>query len=281
MRILALALVLIATGAGIAIAEPPRAEILVGTWRGRAAWKGCTVAGNAKITVGVTWKDGAYQIDLAGARDDLGTVALVPRDDGTAAGTRDDLEVTMKPGASAKITLATDAGCTATLTVARDGSGLAGCDRWMALATVESTCDAAGDARAAHLDDARGKLAGWKKLRGGKRKAADDACAKDAGELAAALGDNGCLPTVSAGGGLTGVPACDAYVGGVQRYAQCKNVPVEAKQALQQAITQMVEGWKMMREPGMPAEARKAAGDACKQALEALKQAATSVGCAI
>ena len=105
-------LLVIATAHGAA-ADEPRPEDTVGTWRGRAVWKGCSVAGNAQVVVAVTWQDGVFHADLAGARDDLGDVSLVPRADGTAAGTRDDLKVEMKPGAtgqSGKMTLASDAG---------------------------------------------------------------------------------------------------------------------------------------------------------------------------
>jgi hypothetical protein len=258
--------------AGAARAGEPRPEDGVGTWRGRATWKGCTVAGAASASIDVTWKDGMFHAALAGARDDLGDVALVPRADGSAIGNHDDLTVTFKPGAPAKLTLTTAAGCNATMTLARDGAGIASCDRLLALATIESTCDA-GDA--SHVTDARGKLAGWKKLRGKARTAAGDQCTKDGDALADALDANGCYPKNGAISG-TGIAECDAYVAALQRFSQCNVLPVEAKQALQQAMSQMSTTWK-----SLSSEAKQAAADACKQGTEAIRTAATAQGCPI
>jgi hypothetical protein len=260
-------------------ADEPRPEDTVGRWRGKATWKGCTVTGGPASTVEVTWKDGFFHASLGGVRDDLGDVTLSPQADGTTTGAEHDLEVVFKPGASGRMTLASAGGCTAVVTLARDGSGVAGCDRLLALADVESTCDAAGDARGEHLADARGKLGGWKKLRGKARKAASDACSKDADALTSSLVQQGCLP--GAGGVGTGVPECDAYVAILQRYAQCGALPVEAKQSLQQAVIQMADAWKGLRDPGVAPEARKAAADACKQASDALRQAAVAQGCSL
>lgn len=265
---------------GAALADEPKVEDTVGVWRGRSAWKGCTVTGAAQASVEVTWKDGLYHVALAGARDDLGEVTLAPQADGTTTGAKDDLKVVFKPGASARMTLTSDAGCTATLTLARDGSGIASCDRVLALASVESTCDAApNDTRGAHLADARGKLAGWKKLRGKPKAAAALACEKDSDALVSSLTQTGCLPAAGTGG--TGVAECDAYVAVLQRYAQCNALPVDAKQALLQAVGQMTDAWKSLRDPSVAPEARKAAADACRQAADALRESAKAQGCPI
>ncbi|HTJ47730.1 MAG TPA: hypothetical protein VL463_36790 [Kofleriaceae bacterium] len=261
---------------GTAHAEP-KAEDTVGTWRGRATWKGCSVSGNAQASVDVTWKDGLYHATLTALRDDLGTVDLAPQGDGTAAGTHDDLKVTFKPGASAKLTLATDAGCIANVSLARDGSGIAACDRVLALASIESQCEAIGDARTADLEKARASVAGWKKLKGKAKKTAGDACTKDADAISAALTQASCLP----GAGTSGVPECDAYVETLRRYAQCNALPVDTKQALMQAVSQMSDAWKPLHDPNTPPEAKKAAADACKQAIDALRVSAQGQGCQI
>ena len=275
MRTVRIALVafVLAASAPIARADDPKPEDVVGTWRGKATWKDCAVAGGAQGSVEVTWKDGAFHVDLAGARDDLGDVALSPRGDGTLAGARDDLKVTWKVGASAAVTLATDA-CTATLVLARDGSKLAACDRYVALASIEATCDAAGDQRAAHLTAARGKIAGWKKLAGKARKDAEQVCTKDADALAETLTKASCLPPAGRIG--SGVPECDAYIAVMQRFAQCSQLPVQSKQALLQAVSQMGDAWK-----NLPPESRQAAADACKQGADALRQSAAQLGCQI
>ena len=148
------------------------------------------------------------------------------------------------------------------------------------LRDVASTCEAAGDDRAAALTAARGRLAGWKKLRGAKKAAAARACGKDADALAATLTTQTCLPSPDAPGS-TGVPECDAYIATLERYVQCAKVPVEAKQAVQQAIPQLLDGWKQLRDPGVAPEVRRATADACRQAAGALRQAAAQTGCTV
>jgi hypothetical protein len=259
---------------GVARADDAKPEDLVGTWRGKAAWKSCTVDGGAQAAVGVTWKESLFHVDLSGARDDLGDVALSPRGDGTLFGSRDDLKVTWKLGASATLTLVTDAGCKATLTLARDGSKLASCDRLLALSSIEATCDAAGDGRDAHLSAARGKLASWKKLAGKARKDAEQACTKDGDAIAASLAQNGCLPAGGVAG--SGLPECDAYVGAMRRFSQCSQLPVQSKQSIEQALSQMGDTWR-----NLPPEGRQQAAEACKQGTDAIRQAAASMGCQI
>jgi hypothetical protein len=258
--------------AGVARADEPRPEDGVGTWRGKASWKGCAVAGAAQVAVDVTWKDGVFHVALGGARDDLGDVALVGKSDGSAAGTRDDLTVTFKPGTPGKLALATDGGCAATMTFARDGSGIAPCDRLLALSTIESSCATTPTSDA---NDLRGKLGAWKKLRGKAKATQADACGKDADALADALDQNGCFPKGGAVGG-TGIAECDQYMQALQRFAQCNTVPVEAKQALQQAMSQMGNTWR-----SLSPEAKKAAADACKQGTDAIRSAAKAQGCPI
>jgi hypothetical protein len=82
-----------------------------------------------------------------------------------------------------------------------------------------------------------------------------------------------------AGAGVTGVAECDAYLAAFDRYMQCDKVPQQAKDASRSGIRQMKEGWAMLRDPDVPAEAKKAAADACKQATDALKQSARAMGC--
>jgi hypothetical protein len=259
-------------------AGPPRPEDVVGTWRGTAAWKGCTVAGGRRAAVEVHYRAGGYPTDLAGVRDDLGTVTLAEGTGAALTGTLHDLTVTMTAGRRATMTLASAAGCTATLSLARDATGVGPCDRLLALADVASTCDAAGDDRAAALTRARARAAGWKKLRGARRRAAARTCRTDADQLAATLTTQTCLPGPGAPGS-SGIPECDAYVTQIQRLAQCPQMPVAAKQAMQDAIAQTIQGWRGLGDAGVPAEARRAAAQACTQASQALRQAAASMGC--
>ena len=158
------------------------------------------------------------------------------------------------------------------MSLARDGAGIASCDRLLALATIESSC---ATTPVADLSDLRGKLGGWKKLRGKAKTAQADACTKDGDALADALDQNGCFPKGGAVAG-TGIAECDQYMQALERFAQCNTVPVEAKQALQQAMSQMGSTWR-----SLSPEAKKAAADACKQGTDAIRTAAKAQGCPI
>jgi hypothetical protein len=77
----------------------------------------------------------------------------------------------------------------------------------------------------------------------------------------------------------SGVPDCDRYAAAVGRYLQCNKIPESAKDGVRQGLDAMKQGWQMLRDPNVPPEARKAAGDACKEATDAVKQAASAMGC--
>jgi hypothetical protein len=79
--------------------------------------------------------------------------------------------------------------------------------------------------------------------------------------------------------GPTGVPACDEYLNAFDRYMSCDKIPQQAKDASRQGIAEMKRGWAMLRDPNVPAEARKAASDACREAVDALRQSAAAMGC--
>ena len=111
------------------------------------------------------------------------------------------------------------------------------------------------------------------------------AMGSDTGSAAASGSDTGsaaasgsAAPTASAD---TGVPECDEYLKNFDKYMACDKIPQQAKDASKQGIEQMKQGWAMLKDPNVPAEAKKAAGDACKQAVDALKQSATAMGCTL
>jgi hypothetical protein len=77
----------------------------------------------------------------------------------------------------------------------------------------------------------------------------------------------------------TGVPECDDYLNAFDEYMSCDKIPQQAKDASCQGIEQMKQGWATLKDPSVPAEAKKAAADACQQATEALVQSAQAMGC--
>jgi hypothetical protein len=76
--------------------------------------------------------------------------------------------------------------------------------------------------------------------------------------------------------GTTGIPACDAYLAGVERYLACDKIPAEAKDATREGAEAMKSAW---RTTSMPDDARKAVAEACTTALDGLRTAASTIGC--
>jgi hypothetical protein len=77
----------------------------------------------------------------------------------------------------------------------------------------------------------------------------------------------------------TGIAECDTYVQTFNRYLACPSVPDQAKGASQANIAQMQQSWSSLKDPNTPAAAKKAAADACKQAVDALQSSAKALGC--
>jgi hypothetical protein len=77
-----------------------------------------------------------------------------------------------------------------------------------------------------------------------------------------------------------GVPSCDGYVNTVQRYAACPKVDPQTRASLQQGIDAMKQAWSQMATITDPA-VLKQVDDACKQAIDTLRQSAVSLGCPI
>jgi hypothetical protein len=77
----------------------------------------------------------------------------------------------------------------------------------------------------------------------------------------------------------TGIPECDGYLATAAKFAACDKLPKEAKDAQTTALEAAKTGWASLKDPAVPAEAKKAAADACKQSDDALKSAWTAAGC--
>jgi hypothetical protein len=80
-----------------------------------------------------------------------------------------------------------------------------------------------------------------------------------------------------AGGGPTGMPACDEYLALVERYLNCDQFPQAARDSTRQATDAMRQAWRDMA--NMPPDVRRTADDACKQASDAMRQAGQAMGC--
>jgi hypothetical protein len=70
---------------------------------------------------------------------------------------------------------------------------------------------------------------------------------------------------------------CDALGAEYMRLMTCSSLPPSAKPAIRQGMAQMHTGFKDLLK--LPPEALRAAADSCRQATDAIKQAASSMGC--
>jgi hypothetical protein len=65
---------------------------------------------------------------------------------------------------------------------------------------------------------------------------------------------------------------CNDYKAMIEKLASCDKMPQQSRDALKQGYDAMATGWANVG--SMPAEAKKAMADGCKQGTDALKQAA-------
>src|SRR5689334_14577993 len=65
---------------------------------------------------------------------------------------------------------------------------------------------------------------------------------------------------------------CNDYKAMIEKLASCDKMPQQSRDALKQGYDAMSQGWANVG--SMPAEAKKAMADGCKQGTDALKQAA-------
>jgi hypothetical protein len=81
------------------------------------------------------------------------------------------------------------------------------------------------------------------------------------------------------GAAATGVPECDEYIAAVEKLMTCDKIPQAARDAQKQGLDAMKQGWSTLADPNTPPEAKKAAADGCKTAVDAVKQSASAAGC--
>jgi hypothetical protein len=85
--------------------------------------------------------------------------------------------------------------------------------------------------------------------------------------------DPAAKPTEGAPAAAGDLPAeCNDYKAMIEKLASCDKMPQQSRDALKQGYDAMSQGWANVG--AMPAEAKKAMADGCKQGTEALKTAA-------
>jgi len=256
----------------VAHADPAK---WVGSWTGKVTSKGCTDDGTKSVTldVAVTSQDGLRSNgDLL--EDGLGDLDWAA-DGANLTGNREGLKASLTASKKgAKLALTTDGGCKIKGTLVRATSGIADCDRLMALATTESQCPSmSSDTRGAKLDTAKASWKVWLKLRGKKRTAQAKQCKVDADVIA------GEIASCGSGGGVTGIVECDDYLHTLDVLQQCSKMPDAAKQGMGQAadaIKQSIDAWK---QSGSGQAGHDALSESCKSGADAVRQAITAVGC--
>jgi hypothetical protein len=73
----------------------------------------------------------------------------------------------------------------------------------------------------------------------------------------------------------TGLPGvCSEYLRLLDRYASCSKLPPETQRALRQSVDQMKQQWKDLTGAG-----GQQVNDACKQGIDAMRQAMNQMGC--
>jgi hypothetical protein len=98
-------------------------------------------------------------------------------------------------------------------------------------------------------------------------------------ELAAVSTDS--LPTAAAGAAdhPAAVSVCDEYIHLLERFTDCDKLAADARKAQQQTLDATKRNWSALRDSDATTEARAANLDACKTALDALRQTAAAIAC--
>ena len=188
-------------------------ERWLGTWSGKATWKGCSVEGSSTVEVAVTWHDDMLWLDGSAIYEGLGEVAPEVREDGAMVFETDDISITLTPprrkAKRAVLRFSTAAQCTMTAKLSRAGAtGIAECDALAALTEVATSCEVdPGEALA-------------------KRTA--KACGTRVRELRERLEASDCVPPENDPADL---PACREVWKLAQRIMRCTRASAEFQQA--------------------------------------------------
>jgi hypothetical protein len=83
-----------------------------------------------------------------------------------------------------------------------------------------------------------------------------------------------------AAAGSSGVPDCDAYLAALDKFLACDKVPEQAKAGAKAGSEQLKRALASLQGANVPASAKKAAADGCKQAISAIELGIKQMGCA-
>jgi len=247
------------------VAAPTRAdravETWIGTWSGKASWKGCSVEGPATIEVQVAWHDGAAWIDAAAIYDGLDEVVAETSARGVLRYGDDDSSITfVRKQGSTTLRFETAAHCTMTARVERAGTGIDGCDRLVALAVAAHGCGLTVE------DDPASEIDAWSALTRKHRARAGTACARRADVLRARLVAEACIPPDNDPADL---PACRAVWKAAERMVRCDHAPVEIKQRTLESIADLRRSLRAYAERE---GARDLAATTCTETAEILRE---------
>jgi hypothetical protein len=79
--------------------------------------------------------------------------------------------------------------------------------------------------------------------------------------------------------GETGIPDCDAYLRLFDAYIQCDKIPEATKEATREGIAAQKEAFAELKDA--PDDAKQTAAETCRESADALKQAASALGCSL
>lgn len=228
MRGLPAVVLAIAAGGVAAMAGPPAPTTTwadwVGDWDGRLKWHGCTFEGHGSATLPIEATDGVLTIDLAGAGNSLGALALT-EDANAWVGQQGDVTVHVtrgKDGVDVAVDL--ESGCAIRTSARRATTGIAACDRLDGWARIEARCTRLGkpplenEARVVRQHET------WTAARGEARAKIAAQCEARAAKVEAELIDVGCAPNPDPAIGLRGA-ACQAMHRSATKLGRCASMP--------------------------------------------------------
>lgn len=80
-----------------------------------------------------------------------------------------------------------------------------------------------------------------------------------------------------AASGLSAMPDCERYLAAMEAYIQCDKFPASSRSTMQDSVNAMRDQWKQTADTF----AQRSANEACKSGVDAVRQAATGMGCTI
>jgi hypothetical protein len=77
----------------------------------------------------------------------------------------------------------------------------------------------------------------------------------------------------------SGATECDQLLASYADFLVCDKVPTQAKAASTEGVEAMRASWAVLRDPNLPADARRQVADSCAAGRDALRQSLQALGC--